>query len=119
MQDKIAMSITDVNDLLVKHRAGSSRYTGFFKVPSMHAGIYTLKKGSEDTQSPHGEDEIYYVLKGQAKMKSDGRTEVVKEGSFVFVAAGEDHSFVDIEEDLELLVVFSTGPRQKSGGEKK
>ena len=34
----------------------------------------------------------------------------VRKGSIIYVKAGEDHRFTEITEDLELLVLFSTGP---------
>lgn len=112
-KNRIAMQVVDMADILAKHRKTKRAYTPFFRVPSMNCGIYSLKKGAGDAQPPHREDEVYYVLKGKAKMQSDGREEPVVPGSFVFVAAGEAHRFVEIEEDLELLVFFSSGALQK------
>ena len=119
-QDKkrIAMQVVDMADVLARHRKSKRAYTRFFKVPSMNFGIYSLKKGAHDDQSPHSQDEVYYVLKGKAKMHSDGRKEPVAPGSFVFVAAGEEHRFVEIEEDLELLVFFSSGALQNASVKK-
>ena len=39
--------------------------------------------------------------------------------SLVFIAAGAPHRFIDIEEDLELPVVFSSGPLQKHPKQKQ
>jgi hypothetical protein len=39
-------------------------YMEFLRVPSMSAGVYALKAGATDAQSPHKEDEIYYVVRG-------------------------------------------------------
>ena len=110
----VAARFFEMEQLLAKHKSTKRSYTGFFKVPSMSAGIYTLPKGGSDGQGPHREDEVYYVLAGKAKMKTDGREVPVAEGSLIFIAAGETHRFVEIEEDLELLVLFSTGPVQKA-----
>jgi len=37
----------------------------------------------------------------------------------VFIAAGTVHKFIDIEEEIELLVVFSTGDSQLEAAAKK
>jgi mannose-6-phosphate isomerase-like protein (cupin superfamily) len=106
------MRVWHIGEILAGHRRSERSYTEFFAVPSTHCGVYTLPKGGADDQSPHAEDEVYYVVAGRGKMESDGRKEDVKPGSLVFIAAGAQHRFVDIEEDLELLVVFSSGPVQ-------
>ncbi len=41
----------------------------FLRVPAMSAGIYVLPAGATDKQTPHQEDEIYYVVRGKAKMR--------------------------------------------------
>ena len=70
--------------------------------------------GATDPQSPHGEDELYYVVTGRARVTVGGTTRDIKPGSMVFVAATVPHKFHDITERLELLVVF--GPAEGSRG---
>lgn len=72
----------------------------------MRCGTYVLSAGTADTQSPHAEDEVYVVLAGTATVDVDGRRTAVREGSFVYVAAGVEHRFVEVTERLVLLVVF-------------
>lgn len=115
----VGVQVWDMAKVLEKHRAAKRSYTRFFKVPSTHCGVYTLPKAGKDGQSPHGEDELYYVLAGKAKMESKEGKQAVGPGSLIFVAAQAEHRFVDIEEDLELLVVFSSGPRQEAKRPKK
>ena len=76
--------------------------------PTMSAGLYHLARGAEDRQSPHREDEIYYVLSGKASFRAGGEARPVSAGSVLFVPATMPHRFEAIEEDLSLLVVFST-----------
>jgi mannose-6-phosphate isomerase-like protein (cupin superfamily) len=83
------------------------RYLEFLRVPAMSAGVYTLPPGSEDAQSPHKEDELYYVVRGQARMKAGDRDQAVLPGAVIFVAAGLEHRFYDIEEELVVLVFFA------------
>ena len=115
----ITMQAWDIEEVLAKHRTTKKSYSRFFRVPSTNCGVYTLPKGGKDGQSPHGQDELYYVVNGKAKMHADGKKVDVHPGSLLFIAAGAEHRFVDIEEDLELLVVFSSGALQKSDAQKK
>ena len=83
-------------------------YLEFLRTKSMHCGVYHLKAGSKDPQSPHQEDELYYVQRGTAKFFADGQDVDVAPGSILFVKALAKHYFHSIEEDLTVLVVFST-----------
>lgn len=73
----------------------------------MSAGIYALPAGSSDPQKPHQQDEIYYVIRGRARMRVGTEDQPVATGSVIFVEAGVEHRFHDIEEELEILVTFS------------
>jgi hypothetical protein len=55
------------------------------------------------------------VLAGKAKLTAGGDTRAVAPGDAVFVAAGVEHRFHDIEEDLDVLVFFSAA-RPATGG---
>jgi mannose-6-phosphate isomerase-like protein (cupin superfamily) len=90
--------------------AGGERYREFLRVPDLSAGIYVLEAGAADPQSPHTEDELYYVVAGRAIATVGGGSRPVVVGSLVFVPAGVRHRFHDITERLELLVVF--GPAE-------
>ena len=91
---------------LEKRRAGK-RYFEFLRVRAMSAGVYVLPAGGTDPQSPHKEDEMYYVVSGQARMTIDGMEHPVTSGSVIFVAANQKHRFHDIEEELTVLVFFA------------
>ena len=87
-------------------RAGKA-YLEFLRVPAMSAGVYTLPAGGTDLQKPHHEDEMYYVVRGQARMKVGAEDRAVSRGSVIFVAAQVEHRFYDVAEELELLVFFA------------
>ena len=76
----------------------------------MSAGIYVLPAGSIDAQSPHRQDELYYVVKGRARMRAGAEDRSLEPGRIVFVAAHVEHRFYDIEEELTSLS-FSPQPR--------
>ncbi len=82
-------------------------YLEFLRVGSMSGGLYALAAGDVDTQTPHSEDEVYVVLAGSAAFVCAGTQREVTPGDTLFVAAGVEHRFVDITEDLEVLVFFA------------
>lgn len=82
-------------------------YREFVRVPMLSVGVYVLPGGGVDVQKPHKEDEVYYVVRGRARMKVAEEEEVVKAGSVIFVPANVEHRFFDISEELELLVFFA------------
>ena len=88
-------------------KKSGKRYFEFLRVPAMSAGIYTLKAGATDPQSPHREDELYYVVRGRARMKAGNEDHAVAAGAVIFIAAGVEHRFYDIEEELSVLVFFA------------
>ena len=82
-------------------------YQQFLTVPALSAGTYALAAGEADLQTPHREDEIYHVLGGHGRIEMDGADHPVGPGDTVFIAAGVEHRFHSITEDLTLLVVFA------------
>lgn len=92
----------------------SMRYSEFLDLPTMSAGIYSLAAASTDTQSPHGEDEVYYVTHGEAALVTEGETISVSPGSIIYVRAGVDHRFDPITNDLQTVVLFSSTPTDES-----
>ena len=100
-------AVVEMSDLMKKRAESGRAYLPFLNVSSMHCGVYHLPAGSKDGQSPHSEDEVYYVENGTAKIHIDGTDHDVKAGSVIFVKAGDKHYFHSIKEDLDLLVFFS------------
>ena len=82
-------------------------YQEFLRVPAMSAGLYVLAAGARDPQSPHHEDEMYYVVRGRARFRAGAEDREICAGSLLFVAAQVDHRFYDIAEELAVLVFFA------------
>jgi len=100
-------------DELEAARAASGRlYHEFISVPDLSGGLYVLDAGATDPQSPHTEDELYVVMSGRARVSVGGEDRAIRQGSVIFVGAGAEHRFHDIEERLVLLVMF--GPAEYS-----
>jgi mannose-6-phosphate isomerase-like protein (cupin superfamily) len=94
-------------------RAQSGKlYQEFLRVPALSVGVYVLAAGAADPQQPHNEDEVYYVVRGRARMRVAVEEHVVKPGSVIFVPAKVDHCFFDVSEELEVLVFFAPAESQ-------
>ena len=94
--------------------AEPAQYREFLRVPDLSAGLYVLEPGATDPQSPHTEDELYYIVSGRGVVTVGEERRDVTAGSVVFVAATVPHRFSEIIERLVLLVVF--GPAEGARG---
>ena len=99
--------VFDMSDVLDRRRKSGQLYLEFLRASTMSAGVYTLAAETPDPQLPHTEDEIYYVLSGRGHIRVGDEDFEVKRDSLIYVAAGEEHRFHWITEDLRLLVVFA------------
>jgi len=98
---------TSIDQLDLQRRQGGTAYGEFLRVPSMSAGLYVLAAGAEDTQRPHHEDEMYYVVRGRARFRAGEEDREISAGSVLFVAAEVEHRFYGIQEELAALVFFA------------
>jgi len=93
---------------LISQRADSNKlYLEFLKVPDLSMGLYILPAGGTDPQSPHTEDEVYYVVSGRAQIKVADEDRDVQAGSIVYVPKNVEHRFHSIEEELMVIVFFA------------
>jgi mannose-6-phosphate isomerase-like protein (cupin superfamily) len=106
------MDAWELAEIEARRIAGERLYEEFLSVPDLSVGLYVLEAGGIDPQSPHTEDEVYYVIAGRAVVTVGAEDRPVEPGSVVFVPAREPHRFHDITERLELLVAF--GPAEGS-----
>lgn len=105
-------NIFHVDDLARERGERAKAYFEFLRVPAMSAGIYVLPKDGTDPQRPHHEDEMYYVVRGRARMQIGSDHSDVHSGSIIFVEAELEHRFYDIEEELEVLVFFAPAEQE-------
>ena len=104
----------ELDEEITKQLASGRPYREFLRVPSMSLGLYTLAVGDQDPQRPHTEDEVYYCLRGRARLRVGGDDYAVAPGSLHFVPKAAEHRFHSITEDLRLLVFFA--PAEGSAG---
>ena len=101
------MEAFDSSKLTADLASAGEEWKEFLRVPAMSVGVYRLKAGQEDLQTPHHEDEVYVVLEGRAVLRAGGREMPAVPGSVLFVEAEAEHRFERIEEDFAALVVFA------------
>jgi mannose-6-phosphate isomerase-like protein (cupin superfamily) len=103
-----------IDRLLEQARSAGGAWHEFLRVDDLSLGLYLLKAGADDPQTPHAEDEVYYVVRGRGRLRVEERDHDAAPGSILFVPARAGHRFHDIREDLELLVFFA--PAEGSRG---
>ncbi|MFO0968208.1 MAG: cupin domain-containing protein [Gemmataceae bacterium] len=77
------------------------------RTPSLSMGLYHLEAGQVDEQQPHTEDEVYFVVSGRASFRAARHEQTIEPGSVIFVERDIEHRFVNITEDLTVLVFFA------------
>ena len=101
------MQAYELNQVISQRADSHKLYLEFLKVPDLSMGLYVLAAGGTDPQSPHTEDEVYYVVSGKAQILVAEENRAVQAGSIVYVAKNVAHRFHSIEEELTLLVFFA------------
>jgi quercetin dioxygenase-like cupin family protein len=101
------MQTFDLAAVAAQCQSKQQAWLEFLRVPAFSMGIYHLRAGQADQQKPHTEDEAYYVVSGRASFQIGGRREEVEPGTVIFVERNVAHRFVDVTEDLTVLVFFA------------
>lgn len=101
------MQTFEFSQLVSKQASNDRLYLEFLKVPDLSMGLYVLPAGGMDPQSPHSEDEVYYVVSGKARITVADEDVPVQAGSIVYVPRHVEHRFHSVEEELKLLVFFA------------
>ena len=101
------MKTFELAELISQRESSNKLYLEFLKVPDLSMGLYVLPAGGTDPQSPHTEDEVYYVASGRGKILVADENRDVQAGSIVYVPKHVAHRFHSIEEELRILVFFA------------
>jgi len=89
-------------------------YIDFLASKELSVGLAIWPAGATDRQRPHREDEVYYVISGRGVIRVAHEDQQLKAGTLVFVGAGVEHRFHDIEEDLRVLVFWAPPHRHRA-----
>lgn len=90
---------------------GGERFVQAFTHGTMSVELYAPR--GTDPQTPHTQDELYFIQVGSATFTLNGVAARCTAGDALFVPAGAEHRFTDISGDFTTWVVF-WGP---AGGE--
>jgi len=61
-------------------------------------------------QTPHAQDEIYFIVRGRGVLLHDGKRDPFESGDLLFVAAGIEHQVEEISENFAMWRVFYGPP---------
>jgi mannose-6-phosphate isomerase-like protein (cupin superfamily) len=81
----------------------------FLNRKNIAAGILALSPDEEDTQEPHDDDEIYYVVRGDGYLRIQDKDYPVSEGMAYYVQKNIPHRFHGNKKEL-VVVYFFSGP---------
>jgi mannose-6-phosphate isomerase-like protein (cupin superfamily) len=108
------MEAFEIAQLLAEQHHLDQCYVEFLRTGTLSMGVYVLPAGAVDTQEPHTEDEVYYVVGGKGIIRIGNEDNPVTAGSIVYVPAGQKHYFHHITDELKLLVFFAPAGAQAS-----
>ena len=103
----VPLDAFDLPALLEQLDPSRPDFAHFFATETLSLTVASWPAGSTDDQTPHAEDEVYFVAAGRGVISVAGSDRAVGPGSVVYVAAGVDHHFHSIAEDLHVLVFWS------------
>src|SRR2546425_1108336 len=63
------MSAFDLSEVDRQRRQANKPYLELLVAPGLSLGLYVLPPGGTDTQGPHGEDEVYHVIRGRGRFR--------------------------------------------------
>jgi mannose-6-phosphate isomerase-like protein (cupin superfamily) len=105
----------ELDGMITQARASADSYAPeVLRSELLSVGLYIVPAGGPDDQSPHNEDEVYYVVRGRAKIRVGDDDHPVQPGTVLFVPAKAVHYFHNISEEL-ILVVFWAPPERSVG----
>jgi mannose-6-phosphate isomerase-like protein (cupin superfamily) len=90
-------------------QAAISGPDGGRSVLALHRGTLDIRLSlpvGPNVQTPHEQDELYVVVRGQGVLVHAGKSEPFGAGDILFVAAGVEHHYQDFSEDLALWRIF-------------
>lgn len=99
----------DTGKYIAEIQKSETYFHTFLNRQNIAAGVLVLEPGEEDTQCPHDDDEVYYVLRGDGYLKINNKDYEVSEGKAFYVQKQIPHKFFGNKKELVVLYFFS-GP---------
>ncbi|MEF8813498.1 MAG: cupin domain-containing protein [Halovenus sp.] len=97
-------------DLADRRESQDSDVIGVFDEEAMviEQSWYQSEEAEEVSARTHTQDEFYCILSGSGTMRVREEINEVKEGDMIYVDAGAEHDFFDIDGELRTLKVFAS-----------
>jgi len=73
--------------------------------PTINVNEGTVKAGCRTGGGVHEQNEIYFVVKGEAVLHLDKETRTIRAGSLVFIPAGVFHSLDNLSETEDFVIL--------------
>ena len=99
----------DVSKYIEKIKNSDEYFHTFINKQSLAAGVLVLQPGEEDTQEPHQNDEVYFIIKGNGFLKIKNKDYSVEPNKMYFVGKEIEHYFHGNTKELVVLYFFG-GP---------
>ena len=99
----------DLTSYIGKIKKSSSYFYTFINKSRLAADLLLLQPGEKDTQEPHDNDEIYYVISGDGFLKIKNKDYKISKDKIFFVGKNVDHYFHGNSRELKVLYFFG-GP---------
>ena len=96
----------NLKDNLDKIKKDNSYFHTFINKDSLAVGLLVLKPGEEDTQEPHGSDEVYFIMSGNGYLKIKNKNYEILKDKLFFVEKNVPHYFHSNTKDLKVLYFF-------------
>ncbi len=90
-----------------KKKGLDSQQTFIREKRQISMGIQLLRKGDDYGEPAHRNSEIYFVLKGNARLKIGRRDFAVSPGMAMFVPPRVAHRFYGVKKEFVFLFIFS------------
>ena len=97
----------DLGALAAEHLRSGRPYLEVLRTRLLSCGLYRLRRGEEDQQRPHHEEEVYLVMEGRGRFRMGDQDYAAEPGALLTVPAKVEHGFHSITQDLLLLVFFA------------
>ena len=115
----VAFQSAELDEMIARARAAPDSYAAEVLLSDLlSVGLYIVPAEGTDDQTPHGEDEVYFTVRGRATLRVGDQDHPVQPGTVLFVPAREVHYFHDVSEEL-ILVVFWAPPERSVGAPNK
>lgn len=99
----------NVDKYIEKIRNGNNYFHTFINRETLAAGVLVLQPGEEDTQEPHQNDEVYFILQGDGFLRIKEKDFPVSKNKIYFVRKNIEHYFHGNSKELVAMYFFG-GP---------